>query len=279
MPTQTLQSPYTRMLWRLIESHFTLTRLLAQEMESPGGSGKALPGSVPSGTSPRGAAAGSDADVPIESTSPAMQVEDGQVREPEQIIPSFDAIPPGKLGAEIVRTAQHELARPVKEIYLKGTPANFDDEGHIKKYFVEGPRWKAETWESYVEKHDGVGPAWCAAFASFCWRSAHRSLGVELPLKLNAQCSSLWEQAHENDRFIPPTGTPSPGDIVFLGSSSSPGHVGIVEKIDDDGIIHIIEGNAGEKTDQLCRSRLVPGKPRYAKLMGFAAAEEPAAED
>lgn len=270
MPSQTVLPPYSQMLWKLIDTNWTLTRLLANQLESPGRATKTPP---LAGATPAQPAAASDADVPIEPTSPALQVEDGQVREPEQIIPSFDAIPPGKLGAEIVKTAQAELGRPVKETYLNGTPANFDEGGHIKKYFVEGPRWKEDTWESHKEKHKGIGPAWCAAFASFCWRTAHRSLGVELPLKLNAQCSVLWEQAHETGRFIPPTETPSPGDIVFLGSSSSPGHVGIVEKVDDDGIIYIIEGNAGENTDQLCRSRLIPGKPRYAKLMGFATAE------
>lgn len=275
MPTQTMSPPYSQMLWKLIDTNWTLTRLLVYQIESSGRANKAP---APTGTAEVPAKA-SDADLPIEPTSPSLQVGDEEVREPEQIIPSFDAIPPGKLGAEIVKIAQAELARPVKEKYLNGTPANCDDEGHIKRYFVEGPRWKEDTWESHREKHKGIGPAWCAAFASFCWRSAHRSLGVELPLKLNAQCSVLWEQAHETSRFVPPTDSPSPGDIVFLGSSSSPGHVGIVEKVGDDGIIYIIEGNAGENTDQLCRSRLVPGKPRYAKLMGFAAAEQAEEQD
>lgn len=278
MPAQPVPSAYTRMLWKLIETHHTLTRLLSLEYERSGSHGRAQAGTTASLLSTESAQTGataSDADIPIESTPAALLVSEAQEREPEHIIPSFDPIPPGKLGTEIVKFAQTELARPVKEEFINGAPANFDREGHIKKYFIEGPRWKAETWDSYTEKHGGIGPAWCAAFVSFCWRSAHRGLGVELPFKLNAQCSVLWNEAHSTQRFIPKSSTPSPGDIVFLGSGESPGHVGIVEKVDSEGIIYIIEGNAGEKTDQMCRSRLIPGKPRYAKLMGFAAAELP----
>lgn len=275
MPAQPMPSAYTRMLWKLIETHYTLTRLLSQELDHSGRgqSGRTTDSGQTEAALP--SASGSDADVPIESTPASLVVNESQEREPEHIIPSFDPIPPGKLGTEIVKFAQTELARPVKEELVNGTPANFDREGHIKKYFIEGPRWKADTWDSYTAKHGGIGPAWCAAFVSFCWRSAHRALGVELPFKLNAQCSVLWQEAHDTQRFIPKSSTPSPGDIVFLGSGESPGHVGIVEKVDSDGIIYIIEGNAGEKTDQMCRSRLIPGKPRYAKLMGFAAAELP----
>ncbi len=271
MPAQTL-SPYGQMLAKLIDTTRTLSRLMEREdlleRTTPAASGaQPAPGLLP--------ACHDSEDPPIEATDYSLHVSDAQVREPEAIILSFDPIPPGKLGAEIVRVAQEELARPVLEEYVNGNPANFDKGGHIKKYFVEGPRWKAETWESYKAKH-GSGAAWCAAFASFCWRTAHRALGAELPLPLNAQCSELWAQAHTAGRFIPREGQPAPGDIVFLGSGPTPGHVGLVERKGEDGIIHIIEGNAGEKTDQLCRSRLIPGKPRYAKLLGFAAVDAPA---
>ena len=276
MPTQTEQPTYDLMLWKLVDTTWTLTRLLSQVSAArslvPPLPPAPLPNHQPGAAHPAGALR--DDDIPMEPTSNVPQPGEGQLREPEQIIPSFDPVPPGKLGAEIVKLAQAELGRPVKEEYKGSTPANYDQAGHIKKYFVEGPRWKEETWHSHKEKHDGIGPAWCAAFVSYCWRGAHRSLGVELPLKLNAQCSVLWEQAHAIGRFLSPTLAPSPGDIVFLGSGSSPGHVGIVEKTGDDGIIYIIEGNAGENTDQLCRSRLIPGKPRYAKLMGFLTAED-----
>lgn len=271
IPGQTL-SPYGQMLAKLIDTTFTLSRLMEREgLLAPPSPPSVSPWSEPDHLP----APGDREDPPIEATDYSLHVDEEQVREPESIILSFDPIPPGKLGAEIVRIAQEELARPVLEVYVNGTPANFDQGGHIKKYFVEGPRWKAETWESYKVKH-GNGAAWCAAFASFCWRTAHRALGAELPLPLNAQCSELWTQAHKAGRFIPRDGQPSVGDIVFLGSGPTPGHVGLVERKGEDGILHIIEGNAGEKTDQLCRSRLIPGKPRYAKLLGFAAVEAPA---
>lgn len=275
MPTHPQQlTPYGQMLCKLIDTTHTLAHLMQHEARVINAA--PTPAAHGHGVRTLPAAQSDDSeDPPIQATDYSLHVGEGEVREQESIILSFDPLSPGKLGAEIVRVAQEELARPVKEEYTNGGPSNFDKGGHIKKYFVEGPRWKAETWESYKEKHGGNGPAWCAAFVSFCWRTAHRALGVELPLSLNAQCSELFARAEKAGRFIPRDGQPSPGDIVFLGSGPSPGHVGLVEKKDADGIIHIIEGNAGEKTDQLCRSRLIPGKPRYAKLIGFAAVDAP----
>ncbi len=202
-----------RMLWQLVETTWSLTRMLAQTHAR----------------SPQLSGAAHGDDIPIEPTTNVPAVEEGQLRESEPIVPSFDPIPPGKLGAEVLKLALVELGRPVKEQYKGSTPSNVDSGGHIKKYFLEGPGWKDETWQSYTDKHGGIGPAWCAAFASFCWHTAHRSLGVLLPVKLNAQCSVLWQQAHQNGRFVPPTDKPRPGDMVFLGSGSSPGHVGLVE--------------------------------------------------
>ncbi len=272
-------SPQEQMLWKLIESQWTLARLLEQQMGAPDAqrtaAGPVHPTHSDSHVTSFSPSAALD-DPPMEATDYSLRVGSAELREEESYVPSFDVVPAGKVGAEIVHVAQVELARPVVELYENGNPTNVDSGGHIKKYFLEGPRWKAETWDSYKAKH-GAGPAWCAAFASYCWRTAHRTLSVELPLSLNAQCSALWEQAKKTGRFIDKTGTPSPGDIVFLGSGPTPGHVGVVERKGDDGIIYIIEGNAGEKTDQLCRSRLIPGKPRYAKLMGFASVDAPAA--
>lgn len=253
---------FDEMLWQLVETTWTLTRMVAQRRAER-----------PHSQATHPAAGSHGEDIPVESTANVPHVGEGDLRESEPIIPSFDPLPPGKLGAEVLKLATAELGRPVKEQYKGSQPSNIDTGGHIKKYFIEGPCWKEEKWQSYTNDNHGIGPAWCAAFASFCWHGAHRALGVVLPVKLSAQCSVLCEQAKKVNRFIPPTEKPAPGDMVLLGSDGSPHHVGLVEKVDPDGIIHIIEGNAGENTDQLCRSRLIPGRPRYAKLVGFVSLE------
>lgn len=272
-PARTL-SRHGQMVYMLIETTARLSRLLDREelytAAEPPPAGPTPPSELP------GSFAGED--TPIEPADHNLNVGPHELLDPLPPVLSFDTepLPAGELGKKIVAIAQRELARGVKEVYVDGKPGNFDTGECIKKYFVEGPRWKADTWESRKLARGGIGDAWCAAFVSYCWRAAHDSYQLALPISLSASSGELFAQAQKTGRFIPRDGVPSFGDIVFLGSGSSPGHVALFESKSSDGTITIIEGNAGANCDQLCRSHLIPGKPRYERLMGFCAAEAPA---
>lgn len=90
----------------------------------------------------------------------------------------------------------------------------------------------------------GEGQEWCAAFVGYCLRAAATRLSYSLPFAPSLGARKLWRQVcaagSRPER-------PAPGDVVCWarGRDGWSGHIGIVESVDDEGLLHTIEGNTG----------------------------------
>lgn len=80
--------------------------------------------------------------------------------------------------------------------------------------------------------------AWCADFVYYCLSNA--GLVPEGYDSINhAYCPSIAQWARQNGRAFTDPSQAKPGDLLIMNSE---GHIGIVTKVDSDGI-HTIEGN------------------------------------
>lgn len=104
-------------------------------------------------------------------------------------------------------------------------------------------------FERYALPGEGAF-AWCARFVRWCFSQIGHGLpgnpyeiGAVVALQAAFVAAGAWL-----DRDV----TPVRGDVIFLlerGKSDAAAaghHVGIVERVDDDGRVHSIEGNWGE---------------------------------
>lgn len=129
----------------------------------------------------------------------------------------------------------------------------------------------------WVEKyHDGradPGDAWCAAFASWCFREANRRLTgnphADAPFGYTVGARDVLARCRRKGWAHGPAErySPEPGDLVAwwrVRADGWQGHVGIVHQV-RDGYLYTIEGN---------HSSMVAGfsyvLTRMEKLLGFA---------
>lgn len=90
------------------------------------------------------------------------------------------------------------------------------------------------------------GP-WCAYFVSWLAKSAGAPIGAGGNGTGYVPTLEAW--GRQENRFVEfGSGTPSAGDIVIFdwGGDGVADHTGIVERVDPDGRIHTIEGNASD---------------------------------
>lgn len=86
------------------------------------------------------------------------------------------------------------------------------------------------------------GNPWCAAFLFWCFRQAAQKLGMVNPLPRTASSQRMWLHSEPITR----DSNPRPGYVYVLQHSPSTGHVGIIESIDDNGVITEISGNTNQ---------------------------------
>ena len=94
---------------------------------------------------------------------------------------------------------------------------------------------KYNTWY-YGKNVEGPKYPWCAAFISYLFRSEPKLL------RKTASCAEMLEWFESKDRIVE---QPKPGDIIFFHFNTNnrkTNHVGIVIKVEPDGIT-TIEGN------------------------------------
>lgn len=117
------------------------------------------------------------------------------------------------------------------------------------------------------------GMEWCALFAGHCYRRAYQLLGEEPPawlyrrpgvaepgaLRLYQGCISA------GDMYLPDEAVP--GDLVCWRRKGGH-HIAVIESVDDDGLLHTIEGNVGRYPAKV--KRLVHDVTKEPHFRGIA---------
>lgn len=101
---------------------------------------------------------------------------------------------------------------------------------------------------------EGLGREWCAYFMNYCYRHAAELEGVVCPFQLY-RGKALEPSAKRLVKNLADFGShytdpmlARPGDLICWAKPNPldwHGHVGMVERVDPDGIVHTIEGNVG----------------------------------
>jgi hypothetical protein len=152
----------------------------------------------------------------------------------------------GPVGHRVVALAQQELARDVRETHGNN----------------ESPRIR-EYRTATAGAENTPGP-WCAYFVSWLAREAGAPIGAGGNGTGYVPTLQAWGK--QEGRFYAHGSQPaSPGDIVIFdwGNDGTPDHTGIVERVDPDGRVHTIEGNA---SDTILRRTYPPTTPH---ITGF----------
>ena len=111
---------------------------------------------------------------------------------------------------------------------------------------MEGLGWAGGKWDRSSAK-----PSWCAAFAAYCFRTAHAELGVPLPAQISARAVSNVEVFRKAGLFLPADEVfgpdcrlrdggrrPAPGSLIIWDN-----HVGLLRGISPTGDLLTLEGN------------------------------------
>ena len=83
---------------------------------------------------------------------------------------------------------------------------------------------------------------WCASYISWCLDQVNLSLRTTAPRYANVDNFILH---FEEDSWLVPASTPTPGDLVFFGVLNDPNHMGVVIAV-EGGYVYTIEGNAND---------------------------------
>ena len=107
------------------------------------------------------------------------------------------------------------------------------------------------TFKHYTEWYVGGYPEdgswnentpWCASYISWCIEQVNLSILSNIPRYANVDNFILH---FDEDTWLPPASTPTPGDLIFFGIFNDPNHMGVVLAV-EDGYIYTIEGNAND---------------------------------
>lgn len=117
------------------------------------------------------------------------------------------------------------------------------------------------------------GQEWCAYFAGYCYERAYERLGFDMPFKRSAGAKRLTKNLGKVGKLFTNPLEAKPGDLVCWsrGRLGWQGHVGVVESVDEDGIIHTIEGNVGRFPAKVKR---LTHDVRKERLYRFASLEK-----
>lgn len=188
------------------------------------------------------------------------------------------------LREEIIKVATEHLHVREKKSPNGAYGLNDDDAGNIKKFFLEGVMWTEAQWKAQFNKDSsepGSGPAWCAAFASYCVLQGHGRAGIPLATPRHASGPELKKLLMNAGLWIPmdslydsaghPKATgriPAPGDFVIYGT----GHTGLVKEFRHaERVLETIEGNSWTGTvrdDGVWELKKANGRG-FDKIAGF----------
>lgn len=83
--------------------------------------------------------------------------------------------------------------------------------------------------------------SWCMAFMYWCYGKAADNLGLINPMFKTGGVLTGWGSRPRSQVKLP-----KPGDVFIMDLGHGLGHTGIIEKIDEDGTLHTIEGNTND---------------------------------
>ncbi len=164
------------------------------------------------------------------------------------------------------QTSTNPSQRPVRttfvEIARKYSDCNEKNGTHHK--FCVNPSCKQE---------DPYDQEWCTDFVTYVVKEAYRNAGREVPAGFgDHDVERMKNWADRNGLFIRTSNVArkgsfitkniKPGDIFILNENNS-SHIGFVTRVDDNGIIHTIEGNRDDKVSRFSYS------PDNPDLSGF----------
>jgi hypothetical protein len=146
-----------------------------------------------------------------------------------------DSIGGGQIDATTGDARLRMLATAAQEIGVAEEPSGSNDGRRIGAY----------------RKADGsvAGMPWCATFVSWAAREAGAPIGENGQGFASVEQIDAW--GRRTGRFVPPTATPRPGDIVLYGGR----HVGIVESVGPGERLTTVEGNHGNRVERVTRTR------------------------
>ncbi len=125
--------------------------------------------------------------------------------------------------------------------------------------------------------------SWCASFMSYCADKAGLSEGNPLPKSASVATWMVGVKGKQHYARDYAAGTesytPKAGDIIIWyngigGGPSGISHVGVVEEIDADGVIHTIEGNTSDKSMRRTHGKLADARydiiiePEWPQMAG-----------
>lgn len=87
----------------------------------------------------------------------------------------------------------------------------------------------------------GKGYSWCMAFVYWSYKTAAEKLGVKNPLIKTGGVLKQWNEVPKAWKIYD---KPKVGDIFIMDFGKGQGHTGIVTKVNADGSVETIEGNA-----------------------------------
>ena len=179
------------------------------------------------GSSSPGAATSPLAEYGVPVLSVADQYRMLGIPVPTAGLPGFPPIGGGAVGQRMVQLAQQEIG-------VSETGGN-NESSRIKEY---------RTATAGAENTPGP---WCAYFVSWLAKSAGAPIGAGGNGTGYVPTLEAWGK--QENRFVEHgQGMPAPGDIVIFdwGGRGTADHTGIVERVDPDGTVHTIEGNASD---------------------------------
>lgn len=133
----------------------------------------------------------------------------------------------GAVGQRMVQLAQQELG-------VSETSGN-----------NESPRIR--EYRTSTEGAENTPGPWCAYFVSWLAKGAGAPIGANGNGTGYVPTLEAW--GRQTNRFMEfGQGQAQPGDIVIFdwGGDGTPDHTGIVERVEADGTVHTIEGNASD---------------------------------
>lgn len=92
------------------------------------------------------------------------------------------------------------------------------------------------------------GYMWCSLFSTYCYEEACRRLDLPMPFERSSSSKKAVKNMGAVGSLFTNPKLAMPGDFITwhrgLGITFK-GHIGIVEFVDADGLVHTVEGNTG----------------------------------